>query len=126
MNDVATGISGAELTFSDAYKLYEDGKHRRYDLLFAVNGGAFAIAKFIGDKPGLGALRLPHIAIGMALFTATMVADIYMFGMKWNALGNQISSDARYTIFGSQGRAVLLILGGLICAAWILASGIFL
>jgi len=27
----------------DAYTLYESGKKRRYDLLFAVNGGAFAM-----------------------------------------------------------------------------------
>jgi hypothetical protein len=27
------------------FRAYEDGKHRRYELLFAVNGGAFAIAK---------------------------------------------------------------------------------
>jgi hypothetical protein len=27
--------------YADIYKLYEDGKKRRYDLLFAVNAGVF-------------------------------------------------------------------------------------
>jgi len=26
------------------FELYENGKHRRYSLLFSINGGAFAIA----------------------------------------------------------------------------------
>ena len=38
------------LTVKDALELYENGKHRRYSLLFSVNGGAFAIAKILADK----------------------------------------------------------------------------
>jgi len=34
----------------DSLKYYEDRKHRRYSLLFAVNGGAFAIAKMFAEK----------------------------------------------------------------------------
>jgi hypothetical protein len=33
------------ISFREASELYENGKHRRYELLFAVNGGAFAIVK---------------------------------------------------------------------------------
>ena len=33
---------GAATEVSESFKAYEDGKHRRYSLLFAVNGGAFA------------------------------------------------------------------------------------
>jgi hypothetical protein len=33
----------------ESFKTYEDGKHRRYTLLFAVNGGAFAVAKLFTD-----------------------------------------------------------------------------
>ena len=125
MSEITHDSSSADITLPEAIKLYEDGKHRRYELLFAVNGGAFAIAKFMGEKPALGGLRLPHIAFGMALFTITMTFDIYMFGSKWNAVGKQIGAHGPYTIFGSQGRAVLLIIGGLICAAWTLASGVY-
>jgi len=31
------------------FELYENGKHRRYSLLFSINGGAFAIAKFLTE-----------------------------------------------------------------------------
>lgn len=34
----------------DVSELYENGKHRRYSLLFAVNGGTLAIAKYLGDN----------------------------------------------------------------------------
>jgi hypothetical protein len=46
---------------SDVNKAYEDGKHRRYGLLFAVNGGAFAIARLLpctGTTLVVGELRL--------------------------------------------------------------------
>jgi hypothetical protein len=41
------------------FREYEDGKHRRYILLFAVNGGAFAIANLFSldktqDEPRRG------------------------------------------------------------------------
>ncbi len=109
-----------DIAFPEACKLYEDGKHRRYELLFAVNGGAFAIAKLIGEKPGLGGLRLPYLAAGMVLFTLTMVYDIYKFGAKWHAIGKRISPDPIYTIFGRPGRIVLILLGTLLCLGWIL------
>jgi hypothetical protein len=55
-------------------KLYEDGKHRRYELLFAVNGGAFAIGKlFVEHQQGadkfLKDLSLNQVAVGMIVFT---------------------------------------------------------
>src|SRR6266542_1212759 len=63
----------------ESFKSYEDGKHRRYELLFAVNGGAFAIAKLFADKNSarvLGSLSLCHLSVGMIVFTAVMGADI--------------------------------------------------
>jgi hypothetical protein len=125
MPEEATDKTKIEITFQEAYKLYEDGKHRRYELLFAVNGGAFAIAKLIGDKSSLGGLRLPYLALGMVLFTITMVFDIYKFGEKWHAIGRQLNPDTMYTIFGQPGRIVLIVIGILICLGWTLASGIF-
>src|SRR5947207_1522372 len=68
----------------ESFKTYEEGKHRRYTLLFAVNGGAFALAKFIADKvtQSMGGLKLSYLCYGMALFTIVMCMDIFMFGLK--------------------------------------------
>ena len=128
MQEASADKTKIEITFPEAYKLYEDGKHRRYELLFAVNGGAFAIAKLIGEKPGLGGLRMPYLALGMALFTITMVYDIYKFGQKWHTIGEQFrrgEKDEAHTIFGPPGRIVLITIGVLMCLGWALASGIF-
>lgn len=108
------------LNTKDAFELYESGKHRRYGLLFAVNGGAFAIAKLLaGDVATrelvLGGLRLWQLSLGMVLFTAVMVWDIFEFGLK---MRRTYLPDA----FGPQGRIVLLLLGGLIGLGWILVS----
>ena len=108
------------LTTKDAFDLYETGKHRRYGLLFSVNGGAFAIAKLLAGEPGndpvvLGHLTLPQLAIGMALFTVVMVADIFMFGEKMRT--NELPGA-----FGWQGKLVLFLLGFLLCAGWLLAG----
>ena len=112
------------MSFPEAYRLYEDGKHRRYELLFAVNGGAFAIAKLIGEKQfQVGHLGLPQLAAGMVLFTIVMVVDIYTFGDKWNKLGKEIKDDGNHKIFGPPGRVVLILIGLLLCVGWILASG---
>jgi hypothetical protein len=44
---MSNGLSSTQLTLKEASELYENGKHRRYSLLFSVNGGAFAIAKLV-------------------------------------------------------------------------------
>jgi hypothetical protein len=102
----------------DMIKTYEDGKNRRYKLLFAVNGGAFAIAKYLKEghdaSEVLGSLELWHLGVGMALFTAIMVADIYAFGMKMK------EKDA--TLFALIGKVVLVSIGALLVAGWSIAS----
>ena len=73
---------------------YIDGKMKRYSLMFAVNGGAFAIAKLMAENGKasntilLGHLQLWHLALGAILFTVLMVIDIYLFGqmMKKNSI----------------------------------------
>jgi len=102
----------------ESFKAYEDGKHRRYSLLFAVNGGAFAVAKLFADSHTsnvLGSLTLRQLSIGMILFTVVMVLDIYMFGEK---MRTQYLPDT----FSWQGKTVLLLLGLLICAGWFLVA----
>ena len=118
----------APLNFQEAYKLYEDGKHRRYELLFAVNGGAFAVANLSGKSSGLGGLRLSYLAVGMVLFTITMVVDIFTFGTIWHGIGESpaiqqsIDTTKPVTIFGLPGRVVLVLIGVFICSGWLLAG----
>lgn len=111
----------------DSFKAYEDGKHRRYSLLFAVNGGAFAVAKLYADaklKAGenpinvFGGLTQRELALGMILFTIVMVFDIFMFGRK---MRKQYLPDD----FGWPGKMVLMLIGFLICAGWFLALSEF-
>ena len=62
----------------------------------------------------LGGLRLWQLLLGMVLFTAVMVWDIFEFGLKMRR--------TICRIIGPQGRIVLLLLGGLMGLGWILVS----
>src|SRR5436309_326632 len=70
---------GKEIDVLEAHRTYTDGKMRRYNLLFSVNGGAFAIAKLIREG-NTGGLDLERLALGMMLFSAVMAVDIWFFG----------------------------------------------
>ncbi len=106
----------------DVFKAYEDGKHRRYSLLFSVNGGTFAIAKVLSEKPAdsvvMGGLHVQQLAWGMLVFTVLMIFDIYTFADKMNRL----QGDSKPEIFKSQGKVVLLLIGTLICLGWLLGG----
>ena len=113
-------LSTTQLTLKEAYDLYENGKHRRHGLLFAVNGGAFALARLLAGEPGkagmvLGGLTLTELAVGIALFTLVMAADIYAFGEK---MRSTYLDDA----FGWVGKAVLVLLAALLCTGWLLVA----
>ena len=117
----------------DGFKHYEDGKHRRYGLLFTVNAGAFTIAKVFVEKASeagkdissvadkdisslfLGGLTLKHIALGMIAFTALMVVDIFSFG--WGMRQNYVHDR-----FGLAGMFVLGAIGFVIAAGWYLVA----
>lgn len=104
------------LGIKDALELYENGKHRRYGLLFSVNGGAFAIAKLLaGQGNVLGGLSLKELSIGMVLFTVVMVWDIFEFGRRSR-------KEPIPYVFGPAGRIVLILLGALICIGWLLVG----
>jgi len=107
-----------DISLKDKLSLYEDGKHRRYTLLFSVNGGAFAVAKLLvgsEGKPGtvLGQLTLRELSWGMILFTVLMVADIYAFGYK-------MREYFALKVFAGIGQLVLISIGLLICCGWFL------
>ena len=119
---------------AETFKAYEDGKHRRYNLLFAVNGGAFAVAKLFTDPKFLcegkipavlGGLTLGRLSFGMILFTALMTLDIYMFGYKMRELmlEGQAGVSPWQGPFSVPGKAVLVAIGALICVGWLSVAG---
>lgn len=116
------------LKLPTAFNEYENGKHRRYGLLFSVNGGAFAVAKLLSnpsEKLVLGGLTLQNLSAGMILFTVVMIIDIYLFGMNLrhtlthDPAGSKLDTTE---LFAWQGRVVLIAIGVLICAGWVLAA----
>ena len=105
----------------DVSELYENGKHRRYSLLFAVNGGTLAIAKYLGDNlegtaasAVVGSLTIEKLSFGMVIFSIVMVWDIYAFGSRMHAINPEL--------FRLPGRMVLCLLGTLICIGWLIAG----
>jgi hypothetical protein len=136
----------------DIFKAYEDGKHRRYELLFAVNGGAFALAKLFSEhntEKFLGNLTLPHVAVGLIVFTLVMGVDIFVFGCNMRekaeaeakkaeieacaaeAIHELRAIDAHIRrmlpyegIFSGIGRLVLFLLCMLIIGGWLMVVGL--
>ncbi|PYT71285.1 MAG: hypothetical protein DMG39_13535 [Acidobacteria bacterium] len=111
-------MSPEEHRVPESFRSYEDGKHRRYNLLFSVNGGAFAIAKLFADQRAaavLGHLSLLQLSVRMILITIVMVVDIFMFGEK---MRKEYLPEA----FGWQGKTVLILIGTLICSGWFLVA----
>lgn len=107
----------------DVFAVYENGKHRRYSLLFSVNGGAFAIAQLLAKSSPVGTWTVGHLSfrllsLGMFVFTILMTIDIYTFADKMR----EIQKDARPEIFAEIGKVVLFSIGAMICAGWILAG----
>ena len=109
------------------FKAYEDGKHRRYNLLFAVNGGAFAVAKLLGEKGtvAVGNLTMSRLAIGMILFTTIMSFDILTFGLKMRKQWKKSVPDLQKTsisegMFALPGWIVLSAIWLLISIGWLL------
>lgn len=110
-----------EISLKDKMSLYENGKHRRYTLLFSVNGGAFAVAKRLVGVEGthsmvLGQLSLQELSWGVILFTVVMVADIYAFGSKMRR------PNFLPEAFDWRGKLVLIAIGLIICAGWFLVG----
>jgi hypothetical protein len=108
-----------------AMNTYIDGKMKRYNLLWAVNGGAFAVARLLplgGDASAATAAADPAsvlgaLAVGASLFTVVMCADIWMFGQMMRA-----EYFGGTGVFGTPGRLVLGLIGALIVAGWLLAA----
>lgn len=107
-----------EKNVPESFRAYEDGKHRRYSLLFAVNGGAFTVARLSAEGRAasvLGNLTLRQLSVGMILFTIIMTLDIFMFGEK-------VRTAYSLDTFSWQGKTVLTVIGLLICSGWFLVA----
>ena len=112
-------MSANDSSALDALRTYLDGKMQRYKLLFAVNGGAFAIAKVgQGDHVSLGNLDLEKLAIGAIAFTVVMTIDIWLWGQQMKE--TYLSKEAQ--AFSFAGKSILLLLAALQILAWALAA----
>jgi hypothetical protein len=106
----------------ESFKTYEDGKSRRYSLLFSVNGGAFAVAKLLPPTDicaVIGRLTLCQLSAGMILFTVLMTADIFIFGENMRSTVSKEETEPagdKLAMFGVKGKIILLLIGALICA----------
>lgn len=111
---------------NELVEAYESGKHRRYTLFFAVNGGAFAVVQLLVEHGVVGTrtLTVRQIAGGMILFTAIMCFDILAFGLRMrrqSLLCHQQTS--RWDgLFALPGWIVLGSLWLLISIGWFLAG----
>jgi hypothetical protein len=99
---------------------YIEGKMKRYSLLFSVNGGAFAIAKILGEPNStriLGGLTLQELAIGAVLFTILMGIDIFLWGhvMRTKFFDGTL-------VFGWGGKSILILLCTLLVLGWLIAA----
>lgn len=105
----------------DKLTKYVEGKVKRYWLLFGVNGGAFVIAKFLHEATGpvrfAGQLTEKEVALGAVLFTLIMTLDIWLWG--WQMRRPEFAGRHAFT---PPGRAIALLIGGLLVSAWILAA----
>lgn len=104
----------------DGLRTYIDGKMKRYNLLFSVNGGAFFIAQLLNDSNNagmLGGLNLPTLAVGAAAFTFLMCLDIWF----WGDMMRRDFFEGKQ-VFGTPGRVILVSLGALLITGWLIAA----
>jgi hypothetical protein len=115
------GVNMAEQQIKlQALGTYIDGKIKRYNLMFAVNGGAFALAKLLKDPSSekvLGRLTPQHLAIGAVAFTFLMWFDIWLWGENLR----KGYFDGK-EVFQWRGKAILSLLSSLLIVGWLLAA----
>jgi hypothetical protein len=110
-------VEDKKLLLLDVYQLYESGKHRRYGLLFSVNGGAFALVTFLFKGPSPEILVHPIWLLGivggaMIAFSIVMMTDIRSFGYRMRRLGGPLD------LFGPIGQQVLTLITILLVGVW--------
>ena len=106
--------------YNAIFKFYEEGKARRYNILFGVNTAVFGILTIVPDSK-LGVLAgqdVGQFARGMALFTRVMGFDLWMFGIKMRKAGDP-GAPLHEGLFAIPGRLVLVMLCGLMAGGWL-------
>jgi hypothetical protein len=107
----------------DAYNTCQDGKMKRYTLLFSINGGAYAIVTWTAEHVAAAqevarAASLTTIAIVVAiaasLFTALMFVDVWVFGRMMR----KVATGDGLVYFGRHGQAVLASIVFTLLGAW--------
>jgi hypothetical protein len=100
-------------------EIYENGKGRRYKLLFAVNGGAYVLIGFLVDKGDalklspVGVWAFVLIPLALAFYTLLMYWDIDAFGKRMKRIDDDL--------YQKQGQRHLLYVCMLLMVAWVLA-----
>jgi hypothetical protein len=103
----------------DIFSAYESGKNRRYGLLFAANGGAFALIGFLAGDARM--LVAPPIAFWafiiipalMLVFSWKMCNDIFTFGTMMREWDQRL--------FGKEGQSLLAYIRWLFIVGWVSA-----
>jgi hypothetical protein len=98
-----------------ALNSYIEGKMDRYKLLFAINGGVFAVAQFLLKDDGSqyrAVLPISYLAQGCIVFTAIMAADLWLFAQM---MREKFVGDGAFTVAG---KAILLMITALIMGGW--------
>jgi hypothetical protein len=72
-----------------------------------------------------GSLLLLRLAVGMILFTVVMVLTSSNLATNGIDSPRELNPAKDYEIFGRPGQFVLIAIGLLLCAGWVLASGWF-
>ena len=97
----------------DIIDIYESGKHRRYGLLFAMNGAGYTLAVFLFDlaprmaTPVVGYLLLVLLAVVLGRFSRLMGADIDAFGKRMRDLDKLVRGAPELELYGPIGQKVL-------------------
>jgi hypothetical protein len=104
--------------YKGAFGAYEAGKARRYQLLFAVNGGALAIANVAP-----AAWRNVLLGFLMPYFAVIMVKDIHTFGERFRSYDLGFCRDAGEHLLRHIRFVPLVAWFGLVATALMLAFG---
>src|SRR3978361_715787 len=98
--------------------LYESGKGRRYQLLFTINGGAYALIGFLAANAKafefsfIGIWAFILIPAALAIYTCLMYRDIDAFATNMKAYDPELYKE--------HGRLHLKYVCALLTVSWIL------
>lgn len=118
MSDTAENEAKSSINWK-LIETYESGKSRRYNLLFAVNGGTFAIVSFllaeVGSSTPFIEVFIPVMCLAFIWFSVCMTEDIKKFGCTMRKLDNREEGK----VFGNEGQSLLCQIKFILVLAWV-------